>query len=108
MIHSIFYSWQSDLPESDKKQYIGTCLQDALSKIKKSMDFSIEYVIDRATSKRIGTIDIPQTIFKKINIAKLFIADVSIIVPETETYMIQELHLPIYHTLCLMLEEEFF
>ena len=35
-------------------------------------------------------------------------ADVSIIVPEEETYKIQELHLPIYHTLCLMLEERFF
>lgn len=35
-------------------------------------------------------------------------ADVSIIVPESETYKIQELHLPIYHTLCLMLEHYFF
>ena len=36
------------------------------------------------------------------------IADVAIRVPETETYMIQELHLPVYHALCLMLEEKFF
>ncbi len=36
------------------------------------------------------------------------LADVCIRVPETETYKIQELHLPVYHTLCLMLEEEFF
>jgi D-sedoheptulose 7-phosphate isomerase len=36
------------------------------------------------------------------------IADMSIIVPETETYKIQELHLPVYHSLCLMLEEHFF
>ena len=35
-------------------------------------------------------------------------ADVCIRVPETETYKIQELHLPVYHSLCLMLEEEFF
>jgi len=35
-------------------------------------------------------------------------ADVSINVPETETYKIQELHLPIYHALCLMIEEHFF
>jgi D-sedoheptulose 7-phosphate isomerase len=35
-------------------------------------------------------------------------ADVAIIVPETETYKIQELHLPVYHTLCLMIEEYFF
>lgn len=36
------------------------------------------------------------------------ISDVCIKVPQTETYMIQELHLPIYHCLCLMLEERFF
>jgi D-sedoheptulose 7-phosphate isomerase len=35
-------------------------------------------------------------------------ADVSIIVPEIETYKIQELHLPVYHCICLMLEEHFF
>lgn len=36
------------------------------------------------------------------------VADVAIKAPETETFMIQELHLPIYHCLCLMLEEKFF
>lgn len=36
------------------------------------------------------------------------IADVAIIVPSNETYQIQELHLPVYHTLCLMLEDTFF
>lgn len=36
------------------------------------------------------------------------ISDVAVVAPETETYKIQELHLPIYHTLCLMLEEYFF
>ena len=36
------------------------------------------------------------------------IADVCIRVPETETYKIQELHVPVYHCLCLMLEEYFF
>ncbi len=36
------------------------------------------------------------------------VADVVIKVPETETYMIQELHLPVYHCLCLMLEDRFF
>ena len=35
-------------------------------------------------------------------------ADVAVIVPEQETFKIQELHLPIYHAWCLMLEERFF
>lgn len=36
------------------------------------------------------------------------VSDVVIKVPETETYMVQELHLPVYHCLCLMLEDYFF
>lgn len=35
-------------------------------------------------------------------------SNVCIKAPQTETYMIQELHLPIYHCLCLMLEDKFF
>ena len=33
------------------------------------------------------------------------VADICIRVPETETFKIQELHLPIYHTLCMAVEE---
>lgn len=36
------------------------------------------------------------------------LSDVCIQVPEAETYKIQELHLPVYHCLCMMLEEHFF
>lgn len=35
-------------------------------------------------------------------------SDTCICVPEHETYKIQELHLPVYHCLCMMLEERFF
>ena len=35
-------------------------------------------------------------------------ADFVINVPEIETYKIQELHLPVYHCLCIMLEENFY
>ena len=36
------------------------------------------------------------------------LCDVCICVPEEETFKIQELHLPIYHCLCFLLEEHFF
>ena len=36
------------------------------------------------------------------------LADVTIQVPATETYRVQEYHLPIYHYLCAAVEEEFF
>lgn len=36
------------------------------------------------------------------------LADVAIRVPSDKVYQIQELHLPIYHTICIALEAEFF
>lgn len=36
------------------------------------------------------------------------LADVCICVPETETYKVQELHLPVYHYLCEQIEKHFF
>lgn len=36
------------------------------------------------------------------------LADAAICVPETETYKVQELHLPVYHALCARVEEELF
>lgn len=36
------------------------------------------------------------------------IADITIAVPREETYRIQELHLPVYHALCIAAEAEFF
>ncbi len=38
----------------------------------------------------------------------LALADAAVCVPERETYKVQEYHLPVYHALCLALEENFF
>jgi len=36
------------------------------------------------------------------------LTDSCLCVPETETFLVQEMHLPVYHALCAMLEAEFF
>lgn len=36
------------------------------------------------------------------------VCDAAVKVPAEETYLVQELHLPVYHCLCLMLEDRFF
>ena len=58
------------------------------------------------TAKARGLKVIGLTGEKESRLSKL--ADCCIQVPETETYKIQELHLPVYHALCMMLEEHFF
>ena len=58
------------------------------------------------TAKARGLKVIGLTGEKESRLSKL--ADCCIRVPETETYKVQEMHLPVYHCLCMMLEEKFF
>ena len=58
------------------------------------------------TAKARGLKVIGLTGAKESRLSKL--ADCCIQVPETETYKVQEMHLPVYHCLCMMLEEKFF
>lgn len=58
------------------------------------------------TAKTLGMKVLSLTGKKESPLSKL--ADAAIRVPAQETYMVQELHLPVYHWLCAMLEDEFF
>ena len=65
---------------------------------------NIIYAATVAKAKRIKVLGLTGAKNSKLS----EISDVCIKAPQTETYMIQELHLPIYHCLCLMLEDKFF
>lgn len=65
---------------------------------------NILYAATMAKAKGLKVIGLTGKLSSKLS----QLADACIQAPETETYMVQELHLPIYHTLCLMLEEHFF
>lgn len=66
---------------------------------------SMNVVLAAITAKAKGLNVIALTGEKESKLSE--ISDVCINVPEVETYKIQEYHLPIYHTLCLMLEASF-
>jgi D-sedoheptulose 7-phosphate isomerase len=57
-------------------------------------------------AKTIGLLTIGLTGMKESKVSK--IADITIKATETETFKIQEKHLPIYHAICLALENEFY
>lgn len=65
---------------------------------------NVLYAAVNAKAKGLKVIGLTGT--KENNLMKY--ADACIRVPETETYKIQELHLPVYHCLCMMLEDKFF
>ena len=59
-----------------------------------------------AVAKAIGITSIALTSERSSKLSE--ICDISIRVPENETYKVQELHLPVYHYLCASVEEYFF
>jgi hypothetical protein len=75
----IFYSWQSDLPNSTNRGLIQSALENAAASISGDNNVSVEPVVDRDTQGVAGSPDIAATIFAKITAADVFVADVSII-----------------------------
>lgn len=67
---------------------------------------NVIYALELAKVKGMKTIALTGNSGGKIVNRKL--ADINICVPYGETYRIQELHLPVYHMLCIAAENEFF
>ncbi len=63
-------------------------------------------VLAMKAAKALGIRGIALTGAKESKLSAL--STVTVRVPETETFKIQELHLPVYHYLCAMIEEIFF
>jgi len=81
MSETIFYSWQSDLPNHLNHGFIQEALEVAAAQIRADTDIEVEPVIDRDTLGMPGAPDIASTILKKIEAATVFICDVSFVTP---------------------------
>lgn len=79
MTDRVFYSWQSDCPNSTNRGLISTALEKAVKEIRHDDTISIEPVIDRDTSGVPGSPDITESILLKIKKASVFVCDISII-----------------------------
>lgn len=75
----VFYSWQSDLPNSTNRTFIENALKKAAKTIKDDETIEIEPVIERDTQGVAGSPEIARTIFQKIEQADIFVCDISII-----------------------------
>ena len=83
MEYSIFYSWQSDLPNNTNRSFIEKALNNAAAVLSKDDNFTITAVIDRNTDGLPGSPSIAHSISDKIAKCDLFVCDVSIINSET-------------------------
>ena len=77
---SVFYSWQSGPYDREYRYFIGDCLKKASKTLEKD---GLKVVIEQDTRGSSGAADIPQTLFSKIENADVFVADISIINPDS-------------------------
>src|SRR5438309_1310313 len=73
--HTVFYSWQSDLPNNTNRTFIQTALEHAAQAIRSDESVDVEPVIDRDTDGVPGSPDISSTILAKIDRAAVFVCD---------------------------------
>lgn len=71
----IFYSWQSDLPGKDTRNFISDAIDAAVNFLANT----VKVIPDRDTKDTTGSPNIEETIFNKINECDLFIGDLSIV-----------------------------
>lgn len=76
---TVFYSWQTDLPNATNRSFIEKALEAAARKIRDDDSIKVEPVVDRDTAGVPGAPDIAETIFAKIRQAQVVVCDVSII-----------------------------
>lgn len=79
MKRTIFYSWQSDLPNNTNWTFIEDSIILATKELKKIQPIPINIDIDRATREDTGSPDITESIFSKISNSSVFLADISIV-----------------------------
>ncbi|OHT45657.1 hypothetical protein [Flavobacterium tructae] len=75
---TIFYSWQSDLPNATNRTLIQKCLKAAVLAIN-NPNLEIEIKVDQDTQGLSGSPDIAQSLFEKIDNSEIFVCDISII-----------------------------
>lgn len=76
---TIFYSWQSDLPNATNRGLIERALEGAVKLLREAATIAVEPVIDRDTAGVPGAPDIAATIFDKIERADICVCDVSVV-----------------------------
>lgn len=78
MNYSIFFSWQSDLPNNINRAPIQNAIKKAIKALNEDNN-GMFFIYDESTSGEVGAPDIAQTVIEKISKSDIFICDISII-----------------------------
>jgi len=76
---TVFYSWQSDSPNSTNRNFVESALEKAIKTLNDSGDIEGEIVLDKDTQGEPGTPPVTETILKKIRECSAFVPDISFV-----------------------------
>ena len=76
---TVFYSWQSDLPNSTNRGFILGALEHAAKTVRSDAAVGVDPVVDRDTAGVAGSPEIADVILQKIAQADIFVPDVSLV-----------------------------
>jgi len=79
MQRSVFYSWQSDLPNSTNREFIKNVLAGSLAEIESDDTYFMIPFADRGAVGSTALTGIAASIFTKINNSSVFVCDLSVI-----------------------------
>lgn len=79
MKYTIFYSWQSDLPNNTNRGFIESVIKKAIEHANKNEEYELYLTLDRDTQGSPGAPNISQEILNKIKASDAFVADISIV-----------------------------
>jgi len=85
---NIFYSWQSDLPNIKNRSLIENGIKKATQLLLSDCPKVTEFKIESDSRNELGTPDLAITIFNKIDLCDIFIADISIINQESSKRLV--------------------
>ena len=76
---TIFYSWQSDLPNNTNRGFIESVISKAINDIKRQETYELDICLERDTQGTPGSPNIVKTILDRVSKCDIFIADISIV-----------------------------
>ncbi|MGA3842235.1 hypothetical protein ACI2U9_01605 [Ralstonia nicotianae] len=77
-LRTVFYSWQSQLPNNTNRGFINDSLERAIKDLNSSLKLEARVGLDSDTSNTPGSPDVINTILQKIDSADIFVADISL------------------------------
>jgi hypothetical protein len=79
---TVFYAWQSDLPNRTNRSFIDRCLEVAIERVNATRPPAERLVLDKDTQGVSGMPVVSDVIFKKIAGCAVLVADLSFITPK--------------------------